>query len=108
MKIRKIVMMTLLGVLVSFPAMALNLKEARSTGVLGEQTDGYVYVLKDGVAIKALADEVNKARKAAYKRISKANGQSVSVVAKLAAKEIIGKLKAGSMYQNADGEWVKK
>lgn len=108
MKIRKILMMALLGALVSFPALALDLQEARTAGMLGETTDGFVSVLTDGAGIAAFSKIVNEARKKEYQRISKANGQSVGVVAKLAAKQIISKLKSGSMYQDVDGKWVKK
>lgn len=90
------------------PSFALDLQSARSSGVLGEKNDGYVSVLKASPEASALAAEVNAKRKAEYARISKENGQSVDVVAKVAAETIISKLSAGSSYQGADGSWKQK
>jgi len=90
------------------PAFALDLASARASGVVGEKNDGYVAVIKSSAEADALAAEVNARRKAEYARISAANSQPVGVVAKLAAEEIIGKLSAGSKYQNASGAWVTK
>jgi uncharacterized protein YdbL (DUF1318 family) len=92
----------------AFPAFALDLHEARNSGVLGEKNDGYVSVLKNSPDAAKLAAEVNAKRSAEYARISKENGQSVAVVAKLAAEQIITGLEAGSSYQDASGKWKTK
>jgi uncharacterized protein YdbL (DUF1318 family) len=93
---------------VTAQALALDLQSARSSGILGEKNDGYVSVLKSDAEAKALADKVNTARKAEYARISKENGQTLDVVAKVAAEEIAKKLPAGAKYQNASGAWVTR
>lgn len=90
------------------PAFALDLQSARSSGILGEQNDGYVAVLKSSAEANKLAAEVNAGRKAEYARISKENGQPVDVVAKVAAEAIINKIGAGSSYQGNDGRWRTK
>jgi len=79
-------------VLMALPALALTLDEARNSGALAEQNDGFVKVLKPSAEVNALAAQVNSGRKAEYERISKENGQPVSVVAKLAAEQIAKKL----------------
>ncbi len=98
--------LTLLLVLLSFPAMAMDLQGARAQGLVGEKLDGYVQAI-DGSA-QALADEVNGKRKAEYARISAENGQPVSVVAKIAAEQIIANLPSGAKYQGVDGSWKTK
>lgn len=79
-------------ILVALPALALDLNEARSKGLLGEQADGFVKVLKPSTEVNALADKINFGRKAEYERISKENGQPVTVVGTLAAQQIAKKL----------------
>lgn len=94
--------------LLAAPAFALDLQAARAQGAVGEELSGYVSALKPGAEVSALVAEVNGRRTQEYARISKTNGQPVDVVAKLAAAQIIGKLPAGSMYQNASGGWQQK
>lgn len=108
MKTRFLSALVLLGLLASFPAFAMTLEEARTSGAVGEKLDGYVAVIKDSPDVQALVGEVNAKRQQEYARISKTNGQSVDVVAKLAAQQIFGKLPAGSFYQASDGGWKKR
>jgi uncharacterized protein len=95
--------LTVLFVLLSFPAMAMDLQGARTQGLVGEGRDGYVVAL-DGSA-QGLADEVNAKRKAEYARISKENGQPVDVVAKIAVEQIVANLPSGAKYQDSSGNW---
>ena len=88
---RKLLLVSAL-ILAAAPALALDLNEARSTGVLGEKADGYVQVLKPSAEANALAAQVNAGRKAEYEKISKQNGQPVDVVGALAAGQIAKKL----------------
>lgn len=108
MKLRQLTLLVLLGIMIAAPAYALDLKQARSSGLVGEKIDGYTEALKQTPEVKVLVDDVNAKRRAEYQRISKENGQSVDVVGKLAAQEIISKLPAGSSYQAADGSWKKR
>lgn len=98
----------LLAAAIAFPALALDLQQARAQGILGEKADGYVAVLSPSPDAQALAAQVNARRKEEYERISKQNGQPVAVVGKLAAEQIIQKLSPGSSYQDAGGAWKKR
>lgn len=89
-------------------AFALDLSEARSRGLIGEKLDGFVEVIKQSAEAQALADQVNTRRLTEYQRISKDNGQPVSVVSKVAAENIINNLPAGSYYRLPNGEWARK
>lgn len=106
MKLRILSAVAALGFLMAAsPAFALSLHEARADGILGEKKDGYVAVLKKSTEADALAKEVNDKRRAEYTRISKDNGQPVSVVGALAAQQIVNNLGSGEKYQDASGSW---
>ena len=96
------------GLLMAGNAFALDLAQGRSSGAVGEKLDGYVGVVSASPDATALANEVNARRKAEYAKISSQNSQPVSIVAKLAAEQIINGLPAGTYYQGADGSWKKK
>ena len=102
---KRILMALAAAMMVAAPALALDLKTARTTGQLGEQRDGYVAVRKASPEATALAAEINAKRQAEYARISAENGQPVAVVGQLAAPQIISNLPAGSPYQDASGNW---
>ena len=82
--------------LTAISANALDLQEARTKGILHENPNGYVSVIKSSGDASALAAQVNAQRKAEYERISKQNGQPVDVVAKIAAEEIAKKVSSGN------------
>lgn len=107
MKLRFLTALALIGTVLVVPAFALDLKEARSSGLVGEKLDGYVAGLKSTPDVQALVTDVNGKRQQEYARISKENGQPVSVVAKLAAEQIINRLESGSFYQTPDGKWTQ-
>jgi len=105
MKPRLLALLTILCALVALPAFALELHQARASGMVGEKLDGYVTALKASPEVTALVADVNAKRSQEYARISKENGQPIDVVAKLAAEQIIIKLEPGSPYQGTDGRW---
>lgn len=92
----------------ALPAFALDLQHARTQGMVGEQRNGYIAAIAPNPEVNALVADVNSRRKQEYERISKENGQTVDVVAKLAAVQIIGKLAPGSVYEGEQGGWQKK
>ncbi|MCC6137622.1 MAG: DUF1318 domain-containing protein [Bdellovibrionaceae bacterium] len=69
---------------------ALDLNEARSKKLVTEEPDGYVKAVDPSA--KALAEEVNTKRKAAYEEAAKAAKVDIKVIAEKAAKEIKEKL----------------
>lgn len=92
----------------SLPALALDLHEARRSGQIGEQNDGYVRALQSSPAVNALVQDVNSKRQQEYARIAASKGQTATVVAKLAAEQIAKGLEAGAQYQDAGGAWQKR
>ena len=101
-------LLAVMATFITFPAFALELHQARESGLVGEQLDGYAVALKASPEVNTLVTDVNAKRKEEYARISKGNGQTVDVVAKLAAQQIIAGLDAGSPYQGSDGSWKKR
>lgn len=108
MRLRYLTVMLGLGMMLSAPAFALDLHEARAAGLVGETLGGYVAVLKATPETEALAAEVNAKRRNEYARISAENSQPVAVVGKLAAQQIIEGLEPGEFYQGVDGTWKRR
>ena len=108
MKQGNIAVLALLSALIAWPAMALDLQSARSSGQIGEKLDGYVAAVAPSADVNALISEVNAKRKAEYARISAQNGQPASLVGKVAAEQIINKLPSGALYQDVSGNWKKR
>ena len=105
MKLRFMSIIIALSVLMTVPAFALTLHQARDAGILGEKNDGYVAVLKKTPEAEALAQDINKKRTQEYERISKQNGQPIEIISVRAAKQIAKGINAGNRYQDAKGDW---
>ncbi len=73
---------------VSLPAAALNLDQARSQGLVKETSSGYLKVAKPSAEVNALVKKVNAGRKAEYQKIAKKNGTSIKAVEQLAGKRL--------------------
>lgn len=103
-----LMMLAVIGMLAAFPAMAMDLHQARSTGVVGETLDGYIAAIKPSAEVNALVAEINAKRRQEYGRISAANNQPIGVVSSLAAQQIINGLPSGSYYKGPDGAWLRR
>ena len=108
MNFKNIALAALLTVFMAMPAYAMDLQSARSAGYVGENLDGYVIALSERDDVIALVDDINEKRRTEYKRISVQNGQTASVVGKVAAEKIINRLDTGFYYQGADGSWKRR
>ncbi|MCK5069662.1 MAG: YdbL family protein [Desulfocapsa sp.] len=103
-----IVSFVLFGLLlVCQPAMALDLKNAKAQGLVGETKTGYLAPVKSSPEVQKLVSSINGKRKAHYKKISKRNKTSLSAVEQLAGKKAMKKTPAGQ-YINVNGAWKKK
>ncbi len=108
MKHTNIALIFVCAMLFSIQAFAMDLAQARAQGLVGEKLDGYVAAITASPEAQAVANDVNVRRRTEYQKISKENGQPVSVVAKVAAESIIKGLPSGAFYQGADGSWQKR
>lgn len=108
MKLKFLTSMTLIAMAFALPALAMDLQEARNTGLVGEARAGYVQAIGDNPEIAEFVADINAKRKAEYVRISQENGQPSNIVAKMAAEQILNRLRAGNYYEGADGSWKKR
>ena len=90
------------------PLWALSLEEAKLQGLVGEQTSGYLGVVKpEHEAAQALAKEVNSKRRQAYEDIARRNGTPLHAVESLAGEKAIQNTKPGLLVEGPGG-WTKK
>lgn len=96
-----------LSVLIMMPAYALELKDAKVQGLVGETSSGYLAAVQASGEVKALVADINKKRKAHYQKIAKKNAISLEAVEVRAGQKAIDKTAAGQ-YVNTGSGWVKK
>lgn len=102
---------TLAGIaLMSTSAMAADLHSAKAQGLIGEQPNGYLGIVKSNVPadVRALVADINAKRKAHYQAIAKRNNTSLNIVEQLAGKKAIEKTPSGQYVRMPSGSWVKK
>ena len=94
--------------LISQPAYSLDLQTAKSQGLVGETSSGYLSAVKSPSAeTKALLESVNLKRKQKYQEIAARNKTSLQTIEQLAGNKAIEKSKPGS-YIKQGGSWQKK
>ncbi len=93
----------------ALPSAALDLDAARSQGLVGEQSDGFVGAVSASPSadVEALVAEVNDKRRAAYAEIAKKNGTAPNAVAALSAQKLIERAPTGQWIW-ANGSWSQK
>lgn len=114
MSLRKNITISLLVATLSLPVFAMNLNEAMSglsqakaSGVVGEQANGYLGVVKAGGNSAELAKLINDARKKEYQAVAQKNGITLSDVEKMAGEKAQEKTPAGQ-YIQVGGQWKQK
>lgn len=84
-----------------------HLSQAKSAGLLGEQPNGYLGVVKAQGDAEEIAQLINEARRAEYQRLAKDNGIQLSDVETIAGKKALEKTPDGQ-YILLNGKWLKK
>ena len=97
-----------MSLLMSLSAYALDLTQAKSQGLIGEQANGYVGLVKESTEAKTLAEDINAKRKKAYIDLAKKNNLNLQDVEILAGKKLIKKAASGEFIQSETSKWVKK
>ena len=102
---------TLAGLALSFSvalsAFALELDEAKSTGLVGETNMGYIAAVKPSAEVDALVVSINSQRKVYYQDIATKNGISLQAVEARAGLKAIEKTAPGDYVNTGDG-WLRK
>ena len=98
-----------LTAIVAVPVMAQRdpaYEAARSSGKIGEKPDGYLgYVSSPSPAIKALVEDINIKRKAAYTRKAQETNSTVEQFAFTSGCNLIMRKEPGEKYQTPAGTW---
>ncbi len=91
-------------------AFAADLTTVKAQGLVGEQNNGYLGLVKGDAPpdVKALVADVNGQRKAQFKQIAAKNGIAEDEAAKVFAREAAARTAPGNYIQNPSGGWVKK
>lgn len=82
---------------------------ARSTGQIGEKTDGYLGIVGAGSAeLRRLVEDLNIKRRALYTERAQASGATVEEYAMTSGCRLITQTVPGEKYQSADGSWATR
>ena len=94
----------------SAPGWAISLQDAKAQGLVGEQPNGYLGLVKAnaGADVKAMMNDVNEQRKKEYQAIARRNNTELKVVEALAGKKAIDRTPPGQYVKLPSGQWVKK
>ncbi len=84
-----------------------HLSQAKAEGLLGEQPDGYLGVVKAEGNAAEIARLINEARRAEYQRLANNNGIQLGDVETIAGKKALEKTPDGQ-YIQLNGKWLKK
>lgn len=102
---------TLAGLALTFtmalPAIALELDEAKSAGLVGETNMGYIAAVKPSPEVDALVMSINSQRKVYYQEIANKNDITLQAVEARAGLKAIEKTAPGDYINTGDG-WLKK
>lgn len=105
-----IIFTVLFSLLATSSALAGDLTRLKADGVIGEQADGYVGLVSSNAPAdaRALVQEVNAKRKAAYQRIAQKQGTNLGDVERVGGNTAIEKTLPGNYVRDANGVWRRK
>lgn len=90
-------------------AWALNLDEAKSQGLIGEQSNGYLGLINNSNAsAKSLIDDINRKRRAAYTAKAKKAGVELKIIEIRIGERLQQRAKKGEYVQRSNGQWQRK
>jgi uncharacterized protein YdbL (DUF1318 family) len=90
-------------------ALAQSLDAARSSGMVGEQSDGYAVARGSATpAVRKLVTRVNGQRRKIYAKRAREQNISVANVGRFYAAQIAAKAPKGTWIQSSSGAWKRK
>ena len=110
MKTMKLVIGILLTVLMQPVFADMSLDAAKSQGLVGEDSSGYLAAVTSvpSADVEKLVASINQKRRAQYEKIAQANSIDVAAVEQLAAKKAIEKTQPGHYVRLPGGDWKRK
>jgi uncharacterized protein YdbL (DUF1318 family) len=108
--IKNIFLGLLISMLTVSVAIASALTQPKADGLIGEQANGYLGLVKQDVPgeIRKLVSDINAKRKAGYQEIASKQGTSLSDVEKVGGNKTFEKTIKGNYVRDANGVWRKK
>ena len=98
--------------LATHSAFAQTLQEAKQQGLVGEQRDGYVGLVRNEsnvpADVRALVQQVNEERRRRYQQIAAENGITMTEVTTVAYERAVQATAPGHYIQLPNGQWVRK
>jgi len=91
-------------------AWAIDIRDAKEQGLVGEANTGYVVALQSPASaeVRALIAEVNDKRKAQFKETAEKTGLTTAQVAYRFYEIAVKRTAPGHYYQDPSGQWTKK
>ena len=80
----------------------------KAQGIVGEDNQGYLAVLKNAGEQQEVVDAENQDRRKIYAAIAKKQGTTPVLVGQRRAMKIAQKADSGTMIQDASGNWRQK
>jgi uncharacterized protein YdbL (DUF1318 family) len=80
----------------------------KAQGIVGEDNQGYLAVLKNAGKQQEVVDAENQDRRKIYAAIAKQQGTTPALVGQRRAMKIAQKADPGTMIQDASGSWQQK
>ncbi|MGY6636322.1 MAG: YdbL family protein [Erythrobacter sp.] len=97
------------AVLLSAPALAQRdpaYAEARASGKIGEQADGYLGIVGTPTTeLKKLVDDINIKRRALYSQKAQEYNVTIEAYALTSGCQAIYRTQPGEMYRTPEGKW---
>jgi len=108
--ITNVMLALLISMMAVSVAVASPLSQPKADGLIGEQVNGYIGLVKQNVPadIKKLVNDVNAKRRAGYQNIAKKQGTSLAEVERVGGNTAIQKTLSGNYIRDASGTWRKK
>lgn len=82
---------------------------AKTNGVVGEQGDGYLGIVRGGDDnVRAAVAEINAGRAAVYRETAARTGVTPEAAGQATAQQLLARLPAGQYYKPLNGAWTLK
>jgi len=91
-------------------AWAIDIRDAKDQGLVGEANTGYIAAVQSPASaeVRALITDVNKKRKAKFTQTATKTGTTAAQVANRFYELAVQKTEQGHYYQDSSGKWKKK
>ena len=103
-------LMALLAALLTNPAWAISMGEAKASGLVGERANGYLGAVKSPASadVKALINSINQKRRDAYTKGAAKAGVNRNVFEQRTGQRLQDRAPKGHYIELPNGTWKKK